>query len=63
MCIPYSVIRYGNEVAPLAKDQTDPSPDGQNGLKEFREAGVSVRSNNPDNEGPGQSDEDHGNDD
>ena len=52
---------FGDEVSPLARDQTDPSPDGQNGLKEFRESGVPAR--NFDGDGPGQSDEDHGNDD
>jgi hypothetical protein len=52
---------YGDEVSPLAQDETDPTPDGQNGLKEFRQSGVDARDRNGD--GPGQSDEDHGNDD
>ena len=43
---------YGEEVSPLAKN---------GGMGEFRESGVGARDNNGD--GPGESDEDHGNDD
>jgi hypothetical protein len=43
---------YGDEVSPLAKN---------GGMGELRESGVPAR--NFDGDGPGQSDEDHGNDD
>jgi hypothetical protein len=49
---------YGDEVSALAHDDDG---DGKNGLHDFRQSGVNARSNNGD--GPGKSDEAHGNDD
>ena len=53
---------YGDEVSPLARDSDGDGENGDDGgMRKFRESGVSARSNNGD--GPGQSNEDHGNDD
>ena len=53
---------YGDEVSPLARDSNGNGENGDDGgMKEFRQSGSGGRDNNGD--GPGQSDEAHGNDD
>jgi hypothetical protein len=48
---------YGDEVSPLARDSDG---DGQNGMKEFRQSGVNARGGDS---APGNSGQEHGNDD
>jgi hypothetical protein len=53
---------YGDEVSPLARDSDGDGENGDDGgMGKFRESGVDARDNN--GNGPGQSDEAHGNDD